>query len=311
MLLRQLKQPGDMIGRLMAAEALGKQASHKTIAALKETLGNDEFYGVRIAAAKSLAQMATDEAFEALADSLQQDDARVRLQVVESLGTFYRPQTRQILQQVVENQPNPAVVAAAVKSLGKFPAEEVRRTIQQALATESFGDEIAAAAAIALGQSGDVELRTTMLNLLKSKRREFDSRRYAEALEVLAKLWREADDKSPARSWIEDCLQDQARRIRSGAIAALGELNDPQAIAALQSFVDSEASGRDVTAARGAIEKLQKQAPFVPREVQELRKLVDDLKNEQQKLQQEVTTLKEKLSAINAPPDENSESEEE
>src|SRR5690606_3643410 len=126
---------------------------------------------------------------------------------------------------------------------------------------------------------------------LKGKRRDFNSRTYAEALEVLAKLWRDADDKSPARTWIEDCLQDPARRIRFGAVTALGELGDTSAIPALESYVDAEGDGRDVTAARDAIKKLESKAPFVPREVQELRKLVGDLKTEQQKLEKEVTTL--------------------
>src|SRR5690606_35777422 len=133
MLFRQLEQKGDMIGRLMAAEQLGKQANHKSVAALKEALNGDEFYGVRLAAAKSLARMATDEAFDALADSLKQEDARVRKQVVESLGTFYRPKTRELLEQVVTSEKNPAVVAAALKPLGRYPADQVRSTLEKAL----------------------------------------------------------------------------------------------------------------------------------------------------------------------------------
>src|SRR5690606_28768972 len=186
MLEKQLTQKDDVIGRLRATIDLGKIKNHKAVDSLKKSLNEDDFYGVRIAAAKALANMASDEAYEALTDSLKQSDARVRLQVVESVGGFYRPETIEKLKQVAADEENPAIVAAAVKALGKFPADEVRGTLEEALETESFGDLVAAAAAEALGMSGDTQLRGKMLNVLKGKQREFDSRSFASSMLVLA-----------------------------------------------------------------------------------------------------------------------------
>ncbi|MGI9456952.1 MAG: M1 family aminopeptidase, partial [Aeoliella sp.] len=244
MLERQLAQKGDLIGRLLAADALGEKENQKSINALKEALSSDPFYGVRIAAAKALRKIGTDEAFEALATSItvlsDQPDARVRLQVVQSVGKFYKPEAFDLMARVIDNDSNPAIVAEAVRAIGKYSQDDARGRIETALGTESFGNQIAAAAVVALGQSGDTALRGRLLNLLKSERQSFDSRDYGNGLEVLAKLWREADDKAPARSWIEQCLRDPARKVRIGAIEALGELGDPQAIAALQAHANRE-----------------------------------------------------------------------
>src|SRR5262249_41144638 len=87
MLDLQLTDPGDVIGRLEAAEQLSgrKEALPK----LKKALNEDPFHGVRAAAARSIRALQTDEAFEALLSSRQQKDARVRREVVAALAGFY------------------------------------------------------------------------------------------------------------------------------------------------------------------------------------------------------------------------------
>jgi len=297
MLERQLENQDDVIGRLLAADKLGEKESKKTIAALKQALNNDPHYGVRIAAADALEEIGSNESFAALTESQQQSDARVRQAVVRNVGKFYKPDSLTAMKRIVNNEANPAIVSVAVRALGKFRADDARAEIEKALDTESFGNEIAGAAIEALADSGDEALRGKLLNVLKSQRNDFGDRDYSQGLGALAKLWREADDQAPARSWIEDCLRDPSRRVRSGAVAALGELGDPRAIASLRSFADREGRGRDTTAAEKAIKKLEDQTPFVPREVKELREMVGDMQEEQEKLRKELDELKGKAEA--------------
>ena len=145
---------------------------------------------------------------------------------------------------MIDNEANPAITAAAILALGKYPTDDARGRIEVALRTESFRNRIAAAAIVALGDSGDTALRGQLLRLLKNNQRTIDARSYTQGLKVLAKLWRDADDKTPARSWLETCLADPAGRVRIGAIEALGELGDTQAIALLQSYAEIEGNGR-------------------------------------------------------------------
>jgi aminopeptidase N len=299
MLEAQLAIADDVIGRLLAAKALGKKESQKSIAALQQALSSDAFYGVRIAAANALEEMGSDEAYAALAESTTQSDARVRNAVVGNIGKFYRPEALEQLKQVVDDEPNPAIVATAVRALSKYAADEARGRVEAALDRPSFGNEIAGAAIEALGNSGDTELRGRLLNTLKADRHEFSDRDYAKGLTVLAKLWSDADDKAPVRAYLEQCLRDPARRVRGGAIDALGELGDPQAVPALESFAEREGRGREATAAASAVKKLQDDAPFVPREVRELRKLVSELRKEHETLRKEIDAIKGKAEARN------------
>jgi aminopeptidase N len=93
MLYAQLSDKADMIGRLIAAEQLGSKKERGAVAKLKDTLNNDAFYGVRMAASKALQSINTDEAYEALLASARQEDARARQQVLTDIATFYRERT--------------------------------------------------------------------------------------------------------------------------------------------------------------------------------------------------------------------------
>lgn len=297
MLEKQLANQDDPIGQLLAAKAFAEDDSKRSVEALTQTLASDSFYGVRIAAAESLAKIATDEAYQSLADNLEQSDARVRQAVVASIGKFYRPEALAVLKRVLDQEHNPEIVATALRSISKFSADDARAEIQAALDRESFGNRVAAAAIEAAGKTGDESLRGKLLSKLKTDRHEFSDRDYGRALSVLAELWSDADDKEPVRMLLEESLRDPARQVRTGALTALGELDDPTAIAALQSYVDREGEGRDVMAAKKSIEKLEKDAPFVPSEVRELRKLVSEMRAEQKSLRKEIDTLKAKSEA--------------
>ena len=102
LLYEQLTNEDDMIGRVLAAKALGKRKTKKAVDALMETLNNDKFFGVRIAASRALADIKNDESFEALSGSLEQDDARVRKQVVGDIGKWFKPEVFQLAKKIVE-----------------------------------------------------------------------------------------------------------------------------------------------------------------------------------------------------------------
>ena len=72
MLLAQLENPTDVIGRLQAIEGLARRKTHRSVEALTAALQHDPFYGVRATAAKS-AVIGTDQAFEGLLASRSQD----------------------------------------------------------------------------------------------------------------------------------------------------------------------------------------------------------------------------------------------
>jgi len=291
MLEEQLTQNEDVIGRILAAHALAKKENQQAVEALAGALKSDYFYGVRIAASEALGKLHTDEAFDALLNALAQTDARVRLRVVQDLGRFYRPEARDKLLTIAASERNPAIAAEAVELLGKFGEPQVVKNVSAALDADSFDDAVALAAVNAIGKLRDVSLRERMLEVLRRRRGEFGGRKYARCLPIVARLWQDAEDRTPALELLQAGLRDPARRVRQAAATALGDLGDSRALPVLTDLADTY-NERVAEAAEASIKKINKESPQSPAEVAELRDLVRELRKQQKELQESVDALK-------------------
>jgi aminopeptidase N len=88
-------------------------------------MGNDGFYGVRAAAATSLASVGTERAKSVLLSALQQPDSRVRTAVLEALGKYAKDHgVYRALVNALHNDFSYAVEAAAAKGLGESGVAE-------------------------------------------------------------------------------------------------------------------------------------------------------------------------------------------
>jgi aminopeptidase N len=312
MLAEQLTRDDDIIGRLLALDAVAKKDDQKSLDALAERLANDPHYGVRVAAARELSKKNTPESLDKLIAARDQDDARVRLAVIEGIARFYRPQAQRVLMATLDTEHNPLIVAAALGGLGKYGGDAIEAKIEEAMTRESFGNVIATAAIKAAGDLAAEELRSRVLRLVKANVRDYADRDGSAALGVIAKLYSTADDKTPAREFFEQCLHDESRRLRGAAIRALGTLGDSRALPALRAESTSEGMGRDVNAAAEAIKKLEQSSPLAPKEVVELRKLVSELQKSQQQLEEQIEQLgKQKAAKQSADDDSEAEDDDE
>ncbi len=138
MLYAQLENRSDMVGRLLAVDALQEKKDKKTVGKLKDVLNDDPFYGVRRGAAAALQEIHTDEAFDALVESMDQSDARVRLSVVEPIGGFYRPEVPAHMESVLANEKNPEIVMKAIRGHGPIPLPQTRQAISRYLQSTSY-----------------------------------------------------------------------------------------------------------------------------------------------------------------------------
>ncbi len=297
MLMEQLTREDDLIGRLLALDVVAKKDDQKSYDALVDRLKNDRHYGVRIAAAKAIAKKNTTRSLETLVELRDQDDARVRLAVIERIAGFYRPQARETLMSVVDAEQNPLIVAAALRGLGKYGGDAVQEKLEQAMGRESFGNVISTAAIQAAGDMVAEEVRQRVLRTVKANVRGYADRDGSLALDAIGTLWKEADDKTPARVFLQECLNDESRRLRSAAIRALGTLGDSQALPSLQAVADGEGMGRDAGAAKDAIKRLEVASPLAPNEIVELRKVVSELQKSQAKLEKQLEEMKAKDGA--------------
>ncbi|HMO87100.1 MAG TPA: M1 family metallopeptidase, partial [Lacipirellulaceae bacterium] len=119
-----LARDDDVMGRVLACEALGKRRTGAAVAALQKAIENDPFYGVRQVAARALREIGTDDAVAALAGALdRQSDQRVRYTIVDELGRAYHANATARLREVAADVDElPVVAAAAIVGLGRTDA---------------------------------------------------------------------------------------------------------------------------------------------------------------------------------------------
>jgi aminopeptidase N len=286
----QLRRTDDVIGRLQAAEALANRRTHESVERLRETLNQDAFYGVRIAAADSLQRIHNDEAFQALLSSADQTDARVRQKVVRSVMEFYRPEALEFARNRLKAESNPGIQAALIRGLGRHPGDTTRQLVIQYLNSTSFENELAEAAVEAIGDWRDPRLRRPLMQALERRSNQFTSRGLATALTTLGQISQSLDDRSPVRDFLLDHVNDHRVRVRIGAIQGLGALRDVTAATVLET-IRPTAEERVASAAREALTQLHETAAPVPGELIQTRKSLSELQQQLAELKKQLETL--------------------
>ena len=289
----QLEDPADAIGRVLAAATLGGRKDRDSVERLGKALRSDPFHGVRIEAAKALTKTLTPEAFEALAASLDQPDARVRDEVVTGLTKYYSDAAFGVLRELAAKEKNPDILSDALTALGKYPGDEVRTLLLASLDRESYRHRIASAAIQALRLTPDPSLAETLRQHLEANEAKFPTNDYGRALDVLAVISREAGEteREATRHFLLTYLEAPKEGLRLASIGALGTLGDPRSLGALRGFADSADPDRpEAKTASEAIRKLNSEKPQAAE--------VGDLRGEVLKLQEELKRLSGELQTM-------------
>jgi aminopeptidase N len=283
MLYAQIENTNDMIGRVLAMDQLAGFTDRETIAKLKHALNGDSFYGARIEASRALRTIHTDEALQALADSMKQDDARARRAVVTDIAAFYSDVAYKAERNVLEKEKNPDVIAPALKGFAEYSEPDVDQTLKTHLESKSFRNEIADSAIVAMRCQNDPRFIADITNHLSADGANFTTRGIAQALDTVAFLERNEDKKDAVRRFLSGYVTDKRERVQIGALSALGTLGDDVALPVLEPFASAIKDSPVQAAAEKAVAKIR-----------ESRKPSDDLKE----LRQEVLALEKRNSEI-------------
>ncbi|MFO0915618.1 MAG: M1 family aminopeptidase [Pirellulales bacterium] len=298
MWLAQLDRTQDVIGRVLAVQGLARDKSRTAIERIGKALREDPFFGVRVEAARALAGIGNDESMTQLMQSRTQDDARVRLEVIEAIGGSYHPEVAKVLLEALAAEKNPRIQSAIVRRLAKFQTEETRQALIDALRSDSWQQMVARAAMDALRMQQDPANLAPILRVARSRSDELSTDYLASALEAAGQLGGlEHGDRQAAGEFILAHVRDPRRAVQTAALAALGELGDPVHRAVLQSFAGQHHESQLAETARRAVDRLSARTPAAPAEVLELRRSLDELKAQQQRLKEQFEQLEQKSRA--------------
>jgi aminopeptidase N len=298
MLEAQLADPTNLVGRLIAVDKLS--GKRDALNPLKAALNHDPFYGVRLAASRAIAAIQTDESLQALLASTNQPDARVRRQVTSDIAGYYQDKACAALLDIAVKEKNPDIRARAISTLGAYAKTEIHERLLEWLKTPSYHNVLADAAIAAMRGQDDASYVTPLLEQLKEKPAAYTTSGFSRALDTLAWLSRNEQNKDAAREFLLIQLNNKKERVNYAAIRALGTLGDPKAIAALETLAHAPKESRERNDAENAINTLRDvRKPSV--ELRTLRSDVLNLQRDNRELKKDVEDLKKKLDTLTEP----------
>jgi HEAT repeats len=160
----------SMMGHLWAIQQLGmtkRAASDAAVDTLTRVLAHDRFYGVRAAAAASLASLGTDAAKSKLLTALHDPDSRVRAAVILALGAYSKnPGALAVLVRALQEDSSYAVRAAAARQIGQSGNAQAVEVLKTAVAE---GPEVHVMLALLDGLAATVDSRATDTLLAESR----------------------------------------------------------------------------------------------------------------------------------------------
>lgn len=295
----QLKHDRDPVSRIYAAIALAKKGGLEVVEALKESLTQDPFWGVRVEVADQSANIKLDQAGDALIAGLSNENPKVRRAIISSLSKMKTQASYDTLKQCLETgETSYYAEAAAASGLGslisgnlKYEEEDAIALLKTVLEERSGWNEVVRCGAInglsqlkTSGTAVDIILSYTALGVPQPLR-----------LGAIRALGGVSTGQTPDKlTEILDRLAAIAQEsffLTQVAVAnALGQMETSKAINILQSLADQTPDGRVRRLAEEAIAKVQKNLGS-DKAVKELREEIDQIKQENQDLKSRLAKL--------------------
>lgn len=303
MWLAQLAEGPTIGARLNAIEALARIDRPHVVDALAAVLTDEQAYWqLRTDAADALARIHSPRARDHLVGVLAGGgpaEPRVRAACINALARFQRPDTLvDVILPFARHDPSYNVEAAAIRALGRLGARGLFGFLLRKLDTPSWSDTIRRAAIAALADLNDPR---ALEPLARVSTYGYPWRTRPEAVAALARLGRNLPDLRPRiRAHLEYLMYDPEDFTQRAAVQALGTLDDPQAIPALEAFAES---GQDEWNRRWAARVLEglRERLEPPQALRDLRDRLRRLEERNHELRQRLADLEKTLAPTTAP----------
>lgn len=310
MLRYQLAHDPDILGRIEAIEALGELGGDENTRALHTALFNDNFWGVRSAAAKALASIGNEQAQSSLLQALQELDARqfsrARVAVAEALGNFQAPQqpelaarSAQALRALLEKgDASYRVESAAAASLGKTRTPDNLALLEKLLARPSWNDTVQGGICQGIGASGEDRAIDILIANMSSKQRRPTFRVAAvRGMLMVAEnryLYSEEARQRAVTALCHVVEHDSWRVTRLSAARALQALGETRAAGVIERAGSREVEGSARRAMQRAAQNLRN-ADKTNDQLKQLRQDLDKMREENNKLKEQLTALEARM----------------
>ncbi|MBV9691136.1 MAG: M1 family metallopeptidase [Ktedonobacteraceae bacterium] len=310
MLRFQLAHDPDVLGRIEAAEALGEKSDDESFEALRTALERDPFWGVRAAVASALAKRGGEKAQAVLIQTLEVLDptefSRVRAAVAQALGTFQAPQqaemarrSAQALSALLEKgDVSYKVESTAAEAMGKTRVEASIELLTRLLERPTWMYYVERGIFAGLGETGENRVVDVMTQYLNNPTRHPLLRAMAaRGLRVVGAkryLYSEEAQQRAVTALCNAVEHDTWNVVRGICASALEGFGERRAIGVLERLASRELDSGTQHSMRAAAHGLRSSGKD-EEQLRSLRKDLDELREENRKLKEQVGVLEAKV----------------
>ena len=253
MWILQLSQDPHVLGRLDAAQALGRSATPSAVQALRQALFQEPFWGVQAEVARALGSAGSLAAVDALLEGLRQiEHPKTRRALYEALGRYPLPRVSEEIRSRYATEKSYLAEAEALRSLGRMKDPALVGLLKEALKRESWNDVLRCAA---LDGIGSLQLAESIAILKEYSRYGYHPNARMTAIRRLGILGHGRED---VQDFLTGLLKDPYLLVQLAVVRALASFADERVTQALLKYTSGDLDGRLKRTAEEAVRRVRK-----------------------------------------------------
>ncbi len=278
----------DVIARIRAARELAKDGSRTAREALEAAFEQEPFWGVLVEAASAIGATRAPWARRILIGALAHKHPKVVRAAASALGNFRDPDVANALIATAQDQASYFVRASALMALGKTRDPRAFEVLAAAAKERTWNGTVEAGAVLGLAELADARALPSILEASRPESGEGLRRAAVMALGRVGALV-EAE-RTRVSDELAELLDDGNFMVALDAIAAAETLGDARLLPALDRLSQQAFDGRMRRDAAEASIRIRKGGK-VPTQVKALREDIEELREEQRRLQDQIEAL--------------------
>ncbi len=277
----------NVVARIRAARELAKDGGRVARDALARSFESERFWGVLAEVAAAIGATRAPWARTMLIGALSHRHPKVVRAAADALGNFRDPDAAAALIATAADHASYFVRNAALTALGKTRDPRAFEVLRSAAAQRTWNGVIEAGAVRGLGELADARTLPIVLEALHPRESDGLRRAATSALGRIGAL--EESERTRVVDELEQRLDDASFPVAVEAIATAETLGDARLLPALDRLAAQAFDGRLRRDAMEAAIRIRKGAK-VPAQVTALRDDINELRQEQRRLQEQIST---------------------
>ncbi len=283
-----LRADPGVVARIRAARELANDGSGAARRAIETAFEREPFWGVLAEAAHALGATRAPWARSTLIAALSHPHPKVARAAAAALGNFRDADVADALIAAAQRHASYFVRGCALTALGKTRDPRAFELLAAASRERTWNGTVESGAIAGLAELADARAMTPVLNACTPEMNESLRRAAVTALGRIAQLVE--NERTAAVDALERRLDDESFSVALAAVLAAESTGDARLLPALERLGEQAFDGRLRRHAMEAVIRIRRELK-VPAQVKLLRDDIDELREQQRKLQEKIEAL--------------------